>query len=183
MSRRKFESPERAVGEPMKEWLERYDRARKAFNASQPALQDTPVNVRGAADDRELDDHVWLRLSALTGEDHAEIATLPVDQRAYYVTRAYEREVGSGGPTGFLDWYGPIGPLIAAGYRHLGLAEAAAAFEAFWSSSVTQRLLVDPDDQPSPAETATHEDLASEVGEHDADRIAFIRAHPDSFSI
>ena len=87
----------------MKEYLERYETARIAFNAAQPTLQETPVVVRDAANDNELDDHVWLRLSALTGEDPAAIATLPADQRAYYVTRAYEWEVGSGGATGFLE--------------------------------------------------------------------------------
>lgn len=177
-----FETPEREAGESMTDWLERYDRAQRAFKASRSRPEDVPVDVTATADASQLDDHIWLRLAAKTADDRSAIEALPDDQRAYYVTRVFEWELGSGGPQGYAEWHSELGSFVAAGYRHLGLPGAAAAFDALWTSQVMNRLVCSPDAELTDGERASLWELADVVGQHDTARIAFVRAHPDSFS-
>jgi hypothetical protein len=145
-------------------------------------LESTPVDVAGTSSDGELDDHLWLRLSqrAATNDD---MRLMSDDHRAYYATRHFESEIGSGGPTGFLDWGRDVAPFVESGYRHLGLEGAARAFEAFWSSPITQRLVAHHNADLDQNAEATIAALAAAVGTHDIERLAFVRAHPQSFSI
>jgi hypothetical protein len=142
-----------------------------------------PVDVLATLDDSELDDHLSMRLAALVGEDVLAVAALSEDLRAYYVTRSFEREVGSGGVTGFLDWGAGLGPLVAAGYRRLGLVTASVAFDTLWSLQTLRRLAESEAYEPTDAEEAELQRCAEAIGWHDPERLAFVRSHPDVFSI
>ena len=143
-----------------------------------------PVDVAATADDSELDDHLWIRLSAvLDGEDEQSVRGLTADLRAYYVTRFFEWELGSGGPTGFLDFGSRLGPLVSEGYHHLDLPGAAEAFDRFWSLPAVQQVLENEAYLPSDDENEVMDAAAEAVGSHDAERMAFVRRHPEAFSI
>jgi hypothetical protein len=143
-------------------------------------LAATPVDVRLEQDASNLDDHIWLRVGQLV-ENGKPVASLPEDLRAYFVTRFFEYEFDSGGPTGFLDWDGAeLARFVAPGYRHLGLSAAATAFERLWASPLMQALVADPEAE------AAHDDLwelRRAVGSNNKARVNFIRSHPDTFSI
>jgi hypothetical protein len=142
-----------------------------------------PVDVRGTPDDDVLDDHLWVRLGACTGDDPEALASLSHDLRAYYATRLFEWECRSGGVTGFLETASWVAPHVAQGYRYLGLPEAAAAFEALWSSPTVHRLITDDSYEPTDDDIAELGSLAEAVGSHDHERVALARRHPDVFSI
>jgi len=154
-----------------------------APEVNQRRMEEIPVDVRGTVDDDDLDDHLWLRLAARVGEDVDAIAALSADVAAYYATRFFEWEYASGGVTGFLDWGAELGPLVAPGYRRMGLETAGDAFDALWSSPMVQRLIANPTYEPTEAESAALDSLADAVGRHDAERIEFVRGHPDVFSV
>jgi hypothetical protein len=151
-----------------------------AFTRRQAVM---PVDVLATRDDSELDDHLSVRLGSLVGEDVVAVAAMSEDLRAYYVTRFFEREYGSGGVTGLLDWGAAVGPLVTEGYRRLGLNEPAMAFDALWSLPALQRLASDETYEPTDGEEAEFQHRAEAVGWHDHERIAFIRSHPEVFSI
>jgi hypothetical protein len=153
------------------------------FRDTQRTQEHTPVDVSGTSDDDELDDHLWTRLGARTGDDPKVVASLSDDLRAYYATRLFEWECASGGITGFLDTASWIAPHVADGYRYLDLPEAAAAFEALWSSATAQRLIADDSFEPTDALIAELDALAEAIGTHDHDRVALARRHPEVFSI
>lgn len=138
------------------------------------------VDVQGTPDDDVLDDHLWARLGVRTGDDPEAVASLPDELRAYYATRLFEWECGSGGVTGFLDTAAWIAPHVAEG---LELPEAAAAFEALWSSPTVHRLMTDDSYEPTDDEIAELDTLAEAAGSHDHDRVALVRRHPEAFSI
>jgi len=142
-----------------------------------------PVDVRGTPDDDVLDDHLWVRLGARTGDDPDAVASLSDGLRAYYATRLFEWERGSGGVTGFLETAAWIAPHVAEAYRYLELPEAAAAFEALWSSPTVHRLITDDSYEATDEDVAELETLAEAVGSHDHERVALARRHPDVFSI
>jgi hypothetical protein len=133
-------------------------------------------------DDDVLDDHLWVRLGARTGDDPDTVASLSDVMRAYYATRLFEWECGSGGVTGFLETAALIAPHVAEGYRYLELPDAAVAFEALWSSPTLQRK-TDDSYEATDADVAEHESLAEAVGSHDHERVALARRHPEVFSI
>lgn len=148
-------------------------------------LSETPldVTVYGEHEDSKLDDHAWLRtLRLVPGATPGEAAMLPADVRAYYVTRLFEWENQSGGPDAFFLHYGDLAPLVADGYRHLGLEGPAEAFEELLANPVTARLRDDPHFTPTDAEFDEIDSLTTAVGLHDAVRIDLIRSRPDSFS-
>jgi hypothetical protein len=153
------------------------------FFDRQRAWERTPVDVRGTPDDDVLDDHLWLRLTARTGDDPDTVASLSDGLRAYYATRLFEWECGSGGVTGFLEIAAWIAPHVAEGYRYLELPEAAAAFEALWSSPTVHRLNTDDSYEATDDDIAELERLAEAVGSHDHERVALARRHPGVFSI
>jgi hypothetical protein len=151
----------------------------------QDQLAKTPVDVAGSAeDDSELDDHLWLRIWALLTPQGTveEVEQLAPDLRAYYVTRVYEWERGFADDS-FFAHFGLLTHLVADGYRHLGLADAAQAFESLRASRVVRRLLEDDEFIPSDDELQVLSDLSRRVGDHTADRMAFVRARPEVFSI
>ena len=143
-----------------------------------------PVDVVAAPDDSELDDHVWIRLAArLSSEDESSVGSLDADLRSYYVTRFFEWERDSGGPTAFLAFGSQIGRFVSDGYRHLDLHESADAFDHFWFLPAVQRLREDEAYEPSDEEDLAMEVASEAVGRHDSERIAFVRRHPEAFSI
>jgi hypothetical protein len=144
----------------------------------------TRVDVATTHDDSELDDHLWNRLSAQLGsEDELSVHNLPAHLRSYYVTRFFEWERDSGGPTGFLAFGSQLGQFVSAGYRHLDLHGAADAFDRFWSLPTVHRLREDDAYLPSDDEDEVMHAAAEAVGTHDAERIAFVRRHGEAFSI
>ena len=153
------------------------------FFDRQRTLERTPVDVRGTPDDDVLDDHLWVRLGARTGDDPETVASLSDGLRAYYATRLFESERGSGGVTGFLETAAWIAPHVAEGYRYLELPEAAAAFEALWSTPTAHRLIADDSYEATADDIAELERLAAAVGSHDHERVALARRHPEVFSI
>jgi hypothetical protein len=82
---------------------------------------------------------------------------------------------------GFLEWHPDIGPLVADGYRYIGLPEAATAFERLWNSPLVARLLLNEDYIPSTEELSKLDQLGNAVGSHDGTRISFVRRHIGSF--
>lgn len=169
--------------EIMDEAKQRFARAMAELRTNQRRWLETLVDVRATLDDSELDSHLSTRLEARVGDDAITVSGLPEDLRAYYVTRVFEREYGSGGVTGFLDWSSSLGPLVSEGYRHLGLAGTAAAFDQLWSSRILTRLATDEAYELSEEEEAELVDLGHAVGEHDHERIAFVRRNPHVFSV
>ena len=146
----------------------------------------TPVDVESTTDDAQLDDHLWLRLSAQVDGD-AALAEMPDDVRAYYVTRAFEWEWGSGGITGVLMSASEVGPYVADGYRRLGLTQEAEMFDQMWSSPALQTMLAgfnaDPDYEPSEDDVVDLDELSAAIGQHDDVRIQFVRQRPEIFSV
>jgi hypothetical protein len=167
----------------MDEAKQRFAHAMAELRTSQRRWAATPVDVRATPDDSELDSHLSIRLQARVGDDALTVSALSDELRAYYVTRFFEREYASGGITGFLDWGSSLGPLVAEGYRRLGLHGTAAAFDQLWSSRTLKRLATDDAYEPSEDEEAELFDLGHAVGEHDDERIAYVRRYPDVFSV
>lgn len=144
----------------------------------------TPVDVAAGENDSDLDDHLWMRVSGLAGSYSAdEVLRLPVDSRAYLLTRLFEWSTGQDGSTAFVDFYPHLMDYVGDAYRHLGLMDAASAFEAFRTARPVRRLLDDPDAMPTQADLEILADLTDAIGWHDEERLAFARAHPESFSI
>jgi hypothetical protein len=166
-----------------KDLREELERLSSSFWKQHRSHMASPVDVSSTADDDELDDHLWLRLADRTGNDPAEVAALPEEVRAYYATRAFESEVGSGGVDGFIDVAGGIGHLVADAYRLMNAPDAAVAFEALWASPTVRRLLSDDSYVLTDPELEEVGRLADTVGIHDVERIALVRRHPDLFSI
>lgn len=141
------------------------------------------VDVRGGGEsDDELDDHLWIRLSARCPSD-ADVRALPDDLRAYYVSRLFEWSLAMDGPTVFFTDHPGLCDLVAPAYRRLGLDEAAIAYERFADSTAARRLLEDGTHELSADEHAELVARWQAIGEHDAERITFVRARPDLFSV
>ena len=144
---------------------------------------DTPIREANSATDSEFDRSVWMRLAALV-PDYARrsVERLPRDVQAYFVTRLFEWETKNGGTDAFLRAAPELIDLVAPAYRHLGLISVAESFTRFEAAEPTQRLLADPSRPLSDPEVATLRRLFREIGTHDVERIAFVRANPDVFS-
>ena len=143
--------------------------------------QSTQVDVSSTGDDSELSDHLLLRLAANVAGSPDGVQSLSEDLRAWYVTRTFEDEVGSGGPTGFLAFGGEaIATFVADGYRRLGLLDAADRFEEFWSSPAMTGLRTDIEANVAEDELWR---LINEIGENHEARVAYVRARPTVFSI
>jgi hypothetical protein len=141
------------------------------------------VDVRsGGETDDELDDHLWLRLSARC-PSNADVRALPDDLRAYYVSRLLEWSLAMDGPSVFFTDHPELCDLVAPAYHCLGLDEAATAYERFADTTAARRLLEDGTHELSADEHAELVAGWQAIGEHDAERIAFVRDRPDGFSI
>jgi hypothetical protein len=146
-------------------------------------LGDTPVDVEGTPDDSALDDHLWMRISALVPDyARASVLRLPADVRAYFLTRLFEWESAHDGPDAFVQLCPELLGMVGPAYRDLGLDEAARSFEAYAAAEPTRRMLADHDALPTPADLDVLVRLVHQVGFHDAERIAFVRKRPESFS-
>lgn len=146
-------------------------------------LSETPVDVAATPDDGALDDHLWLRISALVPDyARASVLKLPSDVRAYFLTRLFEWETAHDGPDAFVQLCPELLGLVAPAYRDLGLDGAAQWFDRYATAEPTRRLLADPNALPSPDELDVLVRIVDQIGFHDADRLAFVRAHPQSFS-
>ena len=145
---------------------------------------ETPVDVAGTPDDAELDHHLWLRIGELVPDyTRASVLKLPTDVRVYFLTRLFEFEALNDGPEAFVQICPELLGLVAPAYRHLGLDETAQSVDHYVASEATMRLLADPDTLPSAQEVDDLGRMLEEVGVHDAERIAFVRANPHSFSL
>ncbi len=137
----------------------------------------------GRETDDELDDHIWERLVKQLRDDR-DIRNLTADLRAYYVTGLFERLGLHDGPDAFIAAYPALLDLVSPAYRHLGLDGAADAFERYLASAPAQRLIADP--QLTDWSEEEHDALFvlwDAIGIHQAQRIAFVRSKPETFSI
>jgi len=144
-------------------------------------------------DDTSLDDHLWLRLlDVYQPLDPDALMRAPDGVRAYICTRLFEWEVGNGGlHQYFFNQPDPrLLKLILDGYSFLGLDDArriveevvapVAAEEAAWRESLRDGTI----------ETFFASYVESKlpeydvrIVEHDEDRIRYVRANPELFSI
>jgi hypothetical protein len=153
------------------------------YRTAVEAMAATPVDVEGGGEaDEELDEHLWTRLSHRC-ESEAEIRALPDDLLAYFVTRLFEWSILHDGPEAFFAFYPELSDLVAPGYRHLGLGGAASAYYDFVASLPARKVLADAEYEFTDEEHAELNELWEAIGEHDADRIAFVRQRPGLFSI
>lgn len=156
------------------------------FSERQAELAATPVEIPpdGGEIDPHLDDHLWLRvLKLVPGIAPDEVGRLQIDVQAYFLTRLFEWETGSGGPLAFFDNSGDLAGLVAAPYRHLGLDRAAEVYETLLASDGAQRVMDDRSYMPSDSDLAVAGVLVDEIGDHDADRLVFVLSRPAVFSI
>ena len=137
----------------------------------------------GASPDSEFDRRLWMRIAELVPNyARASVERLPWDVQAYFVTRLFEWETANGGPDAFLYAAPQLLALVAPAYRHLGLDTVADSFTRFATAEPTRRILADPKRSLTDAESSTLRRLFNEIGNHDAERIAFVLANPESFS-
>jgi hypothetical protein len=138
--------------------------------------------------DAELDDLVWLRLNAeVEYGDRELIMALSPERRAYLVTRLLEWEIGNGGLHQFFFNYSHLADLCAEGYRVLGLNGQAR--------KMRRVLRIARREKPVREAVTDWEGFAKShrrtrlnrydrcFMEHDAERIVFIRAHPERFTM
>lgn len=166
-----------------------------SFFEEQDRRAATPVEAGeiAALPDDELDDRVWLRLCTLVRPDSPlDLATVDPGVRAYCVTRLFEWEVMNGG----LHQYFFNHPdqelleLVLDSYPVFGLERQAevirqeilpiAARESAWRESLRDGTL--ETFFGSYVDSALPE-LDDRIELHDAERIAFIRAHAGDFAI
>lgn len=142
-----------------------------------------PVDVAQIADDDELDDRLWARVSELAGEaSRDEVLRMPDDVRAYFLTRLFEWLSDADGPDAFVTYYPGLLEMLPDAYRHMGLTQAAEAAARFSVAAPTQQLIADSDNDLSPAELEELRAMLNEVGSNDAARIAFVRSRADAIA-
>ena len=147
----------------------------------------------GSLDDRVLDEHLWNRTCRLApsgaGED---VATMPAGARAFHATRLFEWEVGNGGLHQFFFNHPEpeIIEAVAEGYEVFGVPESArvirdlvaplAARESEWRESLRDgRIETFFDSYPQ----SQLDQFGGRVGRHDIERLAYVQANPESFTI
>lgn len=157
-------------------------------------MSETPVTAAMIAGlpDSELDDHVWLRLcSRVRTDSRGDIEALHPLVRAYLVTRMFDWEVGNGGLRQYFLNFGDrpwFLPLVLDGYTALGLDDQRGVIEeriipVAWSAEgrrIRSQHRIDLGRRP--LAKSRLDELSGLVGEHDAVRVALIRANPGLFA-
>jgi hypothetical protein len=157
-------------------------------------MSETPVTAAMIAGlpDSELDDHVWLRLSGRARTDsRGDIEALHPLVRTYLVTRMFDWEVGNGGLRQYFlnfedrPWFLP---LVLDGYTALGLDDERRVIEdriVPVACSAEERRIRSQDRIDlgrRPLKKSRLDELSDLIGEHDAVRVALIRANPGLFA-
>jgi hypothetical protein len=175
----------------------RQEQLRKWIQASFSELREiwerqakTAITVEDIASlpDAELDTLVWARLNAEVGYlDRELITALSPEQRAYLVTRLLEWEVGNGGLHQFFFSYPHLADFGAEGYQLLGLSGQARRMRRVLRIAHKEKPVRDAvTDWEGFTESHRHSRLNRHdrcFAGHDAERIAFIRAHPERFTM
>ncbi|HEX7277278.1 MAG TPA: DUF4375 domain-containing protein [Acidimicrobiales bacterium] len=157
-------------------------------------MQTTPLTRQLIAElpDGQLDDWVWARsISYAFPADHVALVTLPEGVRAYIATRLFEWEVGNGGLHQYFFNHpsSDLLSLVIDGYAFLGL-EAARRIVAEDVAPIAERekewresLRDGSDDTFANAYADTELTALDERIEfHDAERLRYVRGHPDLFA-
>ena len=96
---------------------------------------------------------------------HADFSEWPPEARAYYATRLIDWEVGNGGFRQARANAGELFPEAIGGYELIGRPDLA---------DIVRRALTASDN-------GSLEALDTELGENDAERVTYVRAHAHRF--
>ena len=164
------------------------------FAARVRAQRETPLTVEeiSSLDGDQLDDRVWMRTAHVV--DISDLAVLAKQHplvRAYITTRMFEWEIGNGGlHQWFFNHQRPEElALVLEGYDTLGRTEVRvlleelvapiAADEDEWRESLRNGRLETFFDSYPETDLAQ---LDEQVGWHDEERFAILRANPELFA-
>ena len=167
-----------------------FDKLTEEYRAQGREQRETPVTQQMIAslEDSDLDDRIWSRLLNRYSIDETSLATAPKEVRAYLATREFEWEFGNGGLFQYFHNY-PSDQLLAQvieGYSLLQLPESRKTLEeVIWpiakSEAAWSATLQGPDDFSAGYAKSKLPQFDHLVTFHDAERIKFVRAHPELF--